>query len=98
MDFKDYKLKKDMLNNIRNANSIAVHSEASFNNELRKMDHAKNFNKDAYVKGEEWYQSGLNLQDAPEELKKNIDFVRGFERGKRLATIADLEKKNNISR
>ena len=63
---------------------------------LKKLDYAKHYNKDIYEKGEAWYNSGLTLEDAPVELQNDINFVNGYERGRRLALIEEMQ--NNKTR
>ena len=48
-----------------------------------------------YLRGLDWYNSGLPLEDAPEEVRNNTNFINGFNKGKRLSYIASLQKKNS---
>lgn len=47
-----------------------------------------------FEKGLTWFESGLLLEDAPLELRSNTNFVNGFNKGKRLALIAELQEKD----
>lgn len=47
-----------------------------------------------FEQGLEWFNSGLPLEDAPEELRKNTNFIDGFHRGERLQLIAELQEKD----
>ena len=68
--------------------------------DLRDKEKAKNYVRadkrdlSIYEKGMEWFKSGLPLEDAPEELRKNTNFINGFNKGKRLAMIAELQEKD----
>ena len=42
----------------------------------------------------EWFKSGLPFDDAPEELRKNTNFINGFNKGNRLAMIAEEQEKD----
>lgn len=44
----------------------------------------KNFDK-----GMLWFDSGLSLEEAPEELKKDGSFIKGFNRGKTIKLVND---------
>lgn len=39
--------------------------------------------------GFQWYKSGFSLDDAPENLKNNINFYNGYMRGVRLQDVND---------
>ena len=67
-------------------------SRSNFDKDLRHMDNTRNFDQNIFNKGEEWYNSGLSLESADPELKKNLSFIKGFNRGVRINTI-----KNKIS-
>ena len=43
--------------------------------------------KEKFIQGENWFNSGLLLEDASEELRNNINFVNGFNRAKRISFI-----------
>ncbi len=71
--------------------------ESTINQEkyLAHLENTRSFDRDTYNKGEEWFNSGLSLEDAPEILRGNMAFIKGFERGKRMAMIAEISKKNS---
>ena len=56
------------------------------------------YDKNLYDKGMEWYNSGLTLEDASPEDRNNIHFVNGYERGKRLALIEEMQKNKAVRR
>ena len=47
------------------------------------------FNPEILNAGKDWYESGFSLDEAPENLKINTNFVNGYERAKRLQDIED---------
>ena len=61
--------------------------------ELYKENKAANkvdrFNPQLMEEGKKWYDSGFNLEDAPENLRNNINFVRGYEKSQRLQIVDD---------
>lgn len=65
--------------------------------ELKKnfTEIVRDFSKDNYANGEEWFKSGLPFEEAPIELQQNTAFKNGFERGKRLAYIQELNETEN---
>lgn len=42
---------------------------------------------DLFKQGSLWFKCGMNLEDANEDLRNNINFVNGFNRAKRLACV-----------
>lgn len=74
----------------------------AINDEKRKGDHLKeihdmntNMSRDMYTMGENWFKNGLSFEEASIELQQNSSFKNGFERGKRLAYIQELNEKDN---
>jgi len=53
------------------------------------------FDYKQYENGNRWFDSGLSLEDAPEELRENVSFVDGYEHGRRLALIDEMKAKDN---
>ncbi len=49
--------------------------------------HVDKFDKVLFEKGIEWYNSGLQLDDAPDDLKNNTNFIKGFEKAKRIKNV-----------
>ena len=80
---------------VKITNSSIVVAEQSFEKHLKRLNDSSKFDRDFYQKGTLWFESGLSLEDAPEEFRTNKDFIRGFERGKRLAFIQELDKKKS---
>lgn len=61
--------------------------------EKEKKDNYKQFDKrDSYLfdKGIEWFESGLSLDDAHDDMKNNTNFVNGFNKAKRLNDINNM--------
>ncbi len=71
--------------------------EESFNRYLESLDREKNFRPELYELGEAFFNSGLSLEDADEELRNNTSFVNGYNRGKRIAFAKELEQKRQKS-
>ena len=64
----------------------------TFEKKLKDLASKERFSSDLYNKGEQWFNSGLTLDEAPDELKNNNSFLNGFMRGHRLAIIEKLNK------
>ena len=83
-------------------NSFIVHDlhiEDNFDKNLKKLNDSKNYDKELYDKGMEYYNLGGILEEAKDELKNNRNFINGYNRAKRLAYIQEIEEKyNNKSR
>lgn len=45
------------------------------------------YNSTIFNGGMEWFNNGFSLEDAPEDIKKNTNFIRGFDRAKRLRDV-----------
>ena len=58
---------------------------------LKNLHIQSKISTESYKKGEEWYNSGLSLDDAPDEFREDYSFVYGFEHGKRLALIQKIQ-------
>lgn len=48
------------------------------------------YSQDLFNKGNEWFNSGLSLDDAPLEMKNHDSFVGGYNHGKRIKLVNDL--------
>ena len=81
-----------IMKRIKQEGVVNFECELSHERTLKTMASSANFNKDLFDKGQKWFESGLSLEDAPEEIKTNRDFIRGFERGRRLVFIEELDK------
>ena len=61
--------------------------------ELYKENKAANagdrFNPQIMDEGKKWYDSGFNLEEAPENLRNNTNFIRGYEKSQRLQNVDD---------
>ena len=89
MNFTGEVTKKEVC--IRQGNVSNIESEEAFERTLKFLDSGANFDRDLFNKGQMWFESGLTLEDAPEHFRINRNFVRGFERGKRIAYIQELQ-------
>ena len=72
--------------------------------DIRDKEKRKNYVRpdkrdvDIHNKGIEWFKSGLSLEDAPDELRNNSNFLNGFKKGERLALIESLQNDSKKSR
>lgn len=71
-----------------------IEGKSSREQVLKNMYHTSNFDKKMYDKGQQWYESGLSLSEAPVELQENFSFTDGFKRGERLALISEVQNKD----
>ena len=83
---------------------IRRNSAAKITCDIRDREKRKNYVRpdkrdvDICNKGIEWFDSGLPLEDAPEELRSNTNFIYGFKKGERLAFIQSLQNDSKKSR
>ena len=47
------------------------------------------FNPQIMEEGNKWYDAGFNLEEAPENLRNNTNFVKGYEKAQRVQNVAD---------
>ena len=57
----------------------------------------KHFDSNLFNQGMEWFRNGLTLEDAPDSFKNDASFIKGYNRGQRLAIIQELNS-NSRSR
>ena len=69
-----------------------IEKTVSDERELEKMDIARSFSKDIFDKGTAWFDSGLPLSEADENLRINRSFINGFNYGYRLSLVKELEE------
>lgn len=68
--------------------SVNFHSKLVAKDRWSKnLEHKKVTNIDIFNKGYEWFESGLSLEDASDEIKNDFNFVNGFEKAKRVQKI-----------
>ena len=80
---REYKKKKS-----GQRKSLNFHSKlVAMDRWSKNLEHKKVTNIDIFNKGYEWFESGLSLEDAPEEMKNDFNFVNGFEKAKRVKKI-----------
>ena len=84
--YRDHKEKKHSnIEIIKRNNSIfqtLVANDIKEKNALRYRFSDKDFDK-----GIEWFNSGLSLEDAPEDLRTSGSFIKGFQRGNTIKLI-----------
>ena len=81
---------------VRGRNVINVESDKKFEERLKKLNEEKSFDKNKFDMGVEFYNSGLDFEEAPLDLKESKSFKSGYEFAKRKVLIQ--EKLNSKSR
>lgn len=78
--------------NYRGLNSKMLEAEETFNRRIKAAteNNIPNFSKNEYDLGTTWALQGMSLEDAG-DMAKNRSFARGFERGRRLLLIQELD-------
>lgn len=79
---------------IRKDSSDRIFSDIWQQEKAKNYVRRDKYDKEIFDKGVEWFKSGLPFDDAPEELRKNTNFIDGFHRGERLQLIAELQEKD----
>ncbi len=83
------KRKKEKL--VTNYSTHAVFSEQGFNNYLKTNIYSRDFDRETFQKGIDWFNSGFSMDEAPSDLANNIYFKNGFIHGKRMALIEEYK-------
>ena len=68
--------------------SVNFHSKlVSKDRWSKNLEHKKVADKTIFDKGFMWYENGLSLDDASDEMKNNFNFINGYEKAKRIKNI-----------
>ena len=64
------------------------------------MPKVDRYDSKIFEQGANWFNEGMNLEDAPESVRNNSNFIRGYDRAKRLALIVEMQNSqaNNNTR
>ena len=68
----------------------SVEAEQNFNKYLKNIDSTKNFNKNLFDRGVDFFNVGGNLDNIPNELLNNDSFMRGYRYAERLSKIDSI--------
>ena len=74
------KLQKNSLDLIQNINQTRVAKDIKQKDYKNKLTYR--FNEKDFNDGIRWFESGLSLDEASEDLRNNDSFIAGFEKGK----------------
>ena len=80
---KDHKMKMNEVRRYRNYNSKLV----AIDTHTKNLEHKKVTDMSIFDKGVLWFENGLLLDDAPDDMKTNFNFINGFNKAKRLKNI-----------
>ena len=64
-----------------------VADELAWEKKMQSVVRTDKYDQKIFNQGIEWYNTGLEISDAPENIRNNTNFVRGFEKGKRVAEV-----------
>ncbi|MCR5422708.1 MAG: hypothetical protein K6E74_03645 [Bacilli bacterium] len=59
--------------------------------ELKKMSESRDFDKRIFDMGTDWYNSGFELSAASKKMQETKAFVDGYNFGRRLSLVKELE-------
>ena len=84
--YRDYKEKKLLSVDASKKSNYIFNSIIA--NEIKEKNAIRyNFSDEEFEKGIEWFDSGLSLDDAPDELRKSGSFIKGFQRGNTIKIV-----------
>ena len=73
-----------------NSGKYSVEAEQNFNKYLKNIYGSKNFNKNLFDRGVDFFNLGGNLDNVPNELLNNDSFMRGYRYAERLSKIDSI--------
>ena len=69
---------------IRNSVQKRLAEDLARKKKMESMVRNDKQDQNIFNKGMAWFDSGLDISDAPEDIRNNTNFIRGFEKGKRV--------------
>ena len=72
---------------IRNSVQKRLAEDLARKKKMESMVRNDKYDQNIFNKGMAWFDSGLDISDAPEDIRNNTNFIRGFEKGKRVDEI-----------
>ena len=68
-------------------NDINTDKQVSDTNMPKHLNKTRDFDMNLYERGRNWQQNGLPLSSASEELKRNMAFIKGYNRENQISRI-----------
>lgn len=84
-----------LFNDIRRDSATRISSDIKRKQKMENYVRPDKLDSNLCQRGLDWYNSGLPLEEAPEEVRNNTNFINGFKKGERLSYIASLQEKNS---
>lgn len=78
------KKEKESLRKIRETNQALVARD------IAEKQVKVRYSQDLFNKGNEWFDAGLSLDEAPLEMKNHDSFIGGYNHGKRIKLVNDI--------
>jgi len=96
--YDDWKAKRNVRKFLGYSHQIANQSIVAdnINNEKKKDSIVYNFDENNFNKGKLWFNEGLSLEEAPDNLKNNVSFVAGYQKAERVKSANELSFKTGI--
>ena len=76
----------------RQGRQDSVERDIREKNNMEKLTRKDSYNPQIFDQGILWFNEGLSLNDAPENLRNNTNFINGYKKGERLAKIEEMKK------
>ena len=76
---------------IRQGRQNAVEKDIREKANMEKMVKADRFDSKIFEQGANWFNEGMALEDAPDNVRNNSNFIRGYDRAKRIALIVEMQ-------
>ena len=83
---------------IRQGRQSAIEKDVREKANADKMSKNDRYDPNIFEKGIIWFNEGMSLEDAPENLRNNSNFINGYKKGIRLAKIEELKKNDENSK
>ena len=82
---------------IRKKNQDKIAKDVYIKGKLEGFVRSDAYNANIFEQGANWFNEGMSLEDAPENIRNNTNFINGYNKASRLAFIEKLKNDDNMS-
>ena len=79
--------RRSVANHLRNQKQLIIAAITS--SKEKSSGDIKHIDQEIFKNGQEWFNCGLSLEDAPQSIRNNPSFIKGFERARRTQLVED---------
>lgn len=79
--------RRSMANHLRNQKQLIIAAVTSSKD--KSLGDIKNIDQKTFKNGQEWFNGGFSLEEAPPQVRKNPSFIKGFECARRTQLVEE---------